>query len=79
MLLAIATKPIDTNTTFTVGADVSRYQRSTVPSKTSSDNGGNKGASGAVTPSGEAVSRPTGPTVRIARGNNVTVVPVGAK
>src|SRR5688572_17959644 len=33
MLLAIANRPVDTSTTFTVGADVSRYQRSTVPPK----------------------------------------------
>ena len=33
MLLAIASRPIDTNTTYTVGADVSRFQRSTVPGK----------------------------------------------
>ena len=31
MLLAIASKPADSNTTYTVGADVSRFQRSTVP------------------------------------------------
>ena len=31
MLLAIANRPIDTNTTFTTGGDVSRFQRRTVP------------------------------------------------
>ena len=31
MLLAIANRPIDTNTTYTVGGDVSRFQRSSVP------------------------------------------------
>src|SRR4051812_47119816 len=34
MLLAIANRPMDTNTTFTTGGDVSRFQRRTVPSKT---------------------------------------------
>src|SRR3954463_12440267 len=33
MLLAISSRPIDSNTTFTVGADVSRFQRSTVPGR----------------------------------------------
>ena len=34
MLLAVANRPIDTDTTFTTGGDVSRFQRRTVPSKT---------------------------------------------
>ena len=33
MLLAVANQPIDTNTTFTTGGDVSRFQRRTVPAK----------------------------------------------
>ena len=33
MLLAIANRPIDTNTTFTTGGDVSRFQRRTVPAR----------------------------------------------
>jgi pilus assembly protein CpaB len=33
MLLAMANRPIDTNTTFTTGGDVSRFQRRTVPAK----------------------------------------------
>jgi pilus assembly protein CpaB len=69
MLLAMANRPIDSNTTFSTGGDVSRFQRRTVPSKASS-----AAASGAGVP-----SMPVGPVVRIARGNNVTVVPVGAR
>jgi pilus assembly protein CpaB len=69
MLLEIASRPIDTNTTTTVGSDVSRYQRSTVPAKTSSD-------AASTTP---APAIPTGPVVRVARGNTVTVSTVGAK
>jgi pilus assembly protein CpaB len=82
MLLAISSQPADTNTTFTVGGDVSRYQRSTVPPKPSQQ----KPASGAAGPGvtvavngGSAEVRPTGPVVRVARGNTITVVPVGAK
>ncbi len=33
MLLAIASRPIDTNPTYTVGSDVSRFQRSSVPGR----------------------------------------------
>ncbi len=81
MLLAISSQPIDTNTTFTVGADVSRYQRSTVPSKPSSGSpsGAPTAAAGAAAGSAGATIITTGPVVRVARGNNITVVPVGAK
>ena len=85
LLLAIANRPSDNNTTFTTGGDVSRFQRRTVPAK--ADNaaqlaqamaGLGKGIGQAMT--GQA-SAPvvTGPVVRVARGNNVTVVPVGAR
>jgi pilus assembly protein CpaB len=75
MLLALANRPIDTNTTFTTGGDVSRFQRRSVPAKlASATSGPAAGAAGAAAPS---VS--VGPVVRIARGNNVTVVPVGAR
>ncbi len=33
MLLAVANRPMDTNTTFTTGGDVSRFQRRTVPAR----------------------------------------------
>ena len=95
MLLAIASKPIDTNTTYTVGADVSRFQRSTVPSRAGRDApadpaksmsealgslaGAMMGRPAQNSQGGEAPAVPTGPVVRIARGNNITVVPVGAK
>lgn len=77
MLLAIASKPADNNPTFTVGADVSRFQRSTVPTKAPNNNGSGQGDGGVEMASGPA--RPSGPVIRVARGNNVTVVPVGAK
>jgi pilus assembly protein CpaB len=78
MLVAIANRPSDSNTTFTVGADVSRYQRSTVPvRRTENNSGGGNAAVPAPVPA--AAPQPTGPVVRVARGNNVTVVPVGAK
>ncbi|HEX8257192.1 MAG TPA: Flp pilus assembly protein CpaB [Allosphingosinicella sp.] len=93
MLLAIATKPVDSGTTYTVGADVSRFERSSVPGKAKPDEkvdavnqmskaiGSLAGAIGGPGPGAAAAPAPapTGPVVRVARGNNVTVVPVGGK
>jgi pilus assembly protein CpaB len=73
MMLAMASQPIDTNTTFTTGGDVSRFQRRTVPARTAAAPAAGQGGASAV------ASMPVGPVVRIARGNNVTVVPVGAR
>jgi pilus assembly protein CpaB len=70
MLLAMANRPIDTNTTFSTGGDVSRFQRRTVPAKT---------ASAAPAAPAAGAGLPAGPVVRVARGNDVTVVPVGAR
>jgi pilus assembly protein CpaB len=70
MLLAVANQPADSNTTFTTGGDVSRFQRRTVPAKPTA---AAPGAAGAGAP-----AMPTGPVVRVARGNDVSVVPVGA-
>ncbi|TMJ11249.1 MAG: Flp pilus assembly protein CpaB [Alphaproteobacteria bacterium] len=94
MLLAISNSPIDSGGTVTVGADVSRFQRATVPPRkksgsSGSDDKGDEAASfgkalGAALRgggSGEANSSaaPAGPVVRVARGNSVTIVPVGGK
>jgi pilus assembly protein CpaB len=68
LLLAVANRPQDTNTTFTTGGDVSRFQRTSVPQRTSQPAGGS--AVAAV---------PAGPVVKVARGNAVTVVSVGAR
>ena len=73
MLLAVANRPIDTNTTYSTGADVSRFQRSTVPARTPT--GPAAGGPGG----GPSMPVSMGPGIRIARGNSVTVVPVGAR
>jgi pilus assembly protein CpaB len=74
MLLQIASQPVDTDPTFVVGGDVSRFQRRTVPAKPPERSGGG-GVSG---PMQVAVAqRPAGPVVRVARGNNITDVSVG--
>jgi pilus assembly protein CpaB len=76
MLLAIANQPIDTHSTYTVGADVSRFQRGSIPGRApqQTDNQG-----GAAAPAAGGETPPIGPVVRIARGNNVTLVPVGVR
>lgn len=73
LLTAWSNRPMDNNTTYTTGGDVSRFQRSTVPSARASAPASNAPAGGA--PAAAVVS---GPVVRIARGNEVSVVPVGA-
>ncbi|MBA3576480.1 MAG: Flp pilus assembly protein CpaB [Sphingomonas sp.] len=87
LLNAWANRPMDSNTTYTTGGDVSRFQRRSVPAK----------AAAPAVQSGDAMtkfanaligrgdsSKPaqapvSGPVVRVSRGNNVTVVPVGAR
>ena len=65
---------------FTVGADVSRFQRRTVPAKAASGFAEPPiGAAAAGQRRAASVARPVGPVVRIARGNIVTEVPVGGK
>jgi Flp pilus assembly protein CpaB len=71
VLAKIAASPVDKGSTFSTGADVSRFQRRSVPSKpvTVSPEGAPMAAGGV----------PVGPVVRVARGTDVTVVPVGGK
>jgi pilus assembly protein CpaB len=76
-LLQIASRPIDVNPTVTVGADVSRFQRSTVPGR--ARDASNNGGSSSAPPARGGVQAPVGPVVRVARGNNVSYVPVGAR
>ena len=67
MLLAVANRPVDTNTTYTTGGDVSRFQRSSVPARpvAQGNNAAPAGQGGQINVNGT----PTGPVVRIARGN----------
>ena len=78
MLLAIANRPADNNTTYVTGGDVSRFQRRSAPARTPTQG---EQASAAIASLGKAIAgeAATGPVVRVARGNNVTVVPVGAR
>jgi pilus assembly protein CpaB len=78
ILLAVASRPVDTDTTFVTGADVSRFQRRTMPRLTGPTPELNA-PGGAPAPSSSNPSVPTGPVVKVARGNNVTVVTVGGR
>jgi pilus assembly protein CpaB len=87
LLLAAANRPLDGATTFSTGGDVSRFQRRTVPARPTdrADDVAQamasfgKGLGQAITGQSGPSSAPSGPVVRVARGNNVTVVPVGAR
>ena len=69
LLLSVANRPQDKNTTYTTGGEVSRFQRSSIPARVQPPTAG-----------GSAVAAvPAGPVVRVARGNAVTEVPVGAR
>lgn len=81
MLLRVASAPQAGNPTYAVGADVSRFQRRTVPGRVQQPSmmPSAPSAGGAPATYPGAAVRPSGPVVRIARGNNVTEVPVGGK
>ncbi len=82
MLLAVASRPIDTDTTFVTGADVSRFQRRSVPKLAPAGQSAPSYNAPAAASGGTAPSRPAGPppiVVRIARGNSVSEVQVGGK
>ncbi|SFR82515.1 Flp pilus assembly protein CpaB [Sphingomonas jatrophae] len=84
MLLEVASRPIDGGGSYATGADVSRFQRSSVPGRSAERSApafagvpmAAPAAPAAVGPDGSAPMIPRGPVVRIARGNNVTVIPV---
>ena len=82
MLLAVANRPLDSNTTFTTGGDVSRFQRRTVPGRPEDRAAAAMKGFGSALGSalaGQPGMPVTGPAVRVARGNTVTVVPVGVR
>jgi pilus assembly protein CpaB len=76
MLLAIASRPVDTDPTFVTGADVSRFQRRSVPraqTSTASSNGGTPTAGASVDPANR------GPVVKVWRSSTPTEVTFGGK
>ncbi len=89
MLLAVANRPADNNTTYVTGGDVSRFQRRSVPARSASSGEQGDAMTKFATAMGRAITgkdpaapeggQVSGPGVRVARGNTVTVVPVGAR
>ncbi len=81
MLAGVSTRPVIGATSVSTGADVSRYQRRTVPGKPAENMAGPMNTVPQTTTSypGGAAPVVQGPTVRVARGNTVTDVPVGGK
>ncbi|WP_299327179.1 Flp pilus assembly protein CpaB [Parasphingopyxis sp.] len=88
MLIEVAQRPVDTDTTYVTGGDVSRFQRRTVPAQSQNNDGPGStaaqmaaamlaAATGNPIPNAQSSTRPEGPSVRVARGNSVTHVPVG--
>ena len=77
MLLAIASRPVDTDPTFVTGADVSRFQRRSVPRAQTNAAPSNGGAA----PSGGASVDPAnrGPVVKVWRSSTPTEVTFGGK
>ena len=80
LLLKIASRPIDTGTTSTTGGEVSRYARSTrgiaIKVPASGLERGGSAPSGSM-PQNNGPVRPSGPTIRVTRGDQVVEVPVG--
>jgi len=76
MLLEVASRPQEGGGTFSTGADVSRFQRSSVPRPVLPPA---PAPAGTVVQGPAAATVPTGPVIRIARGNTITVVPAGGK
>jgi len=75
MLLAVANQPADSNTTFSTGGDVSRFQRRTVPAKQAQPQfadamAGMGKALGQAIGSAAGGSKPVNNGVRVVRGND---------
>lgn len=79
LLKAAMSRPIDKNTTYSTGGDVSRFQRSTPPPQRGNAAAANVAPAPAGAPTGGVTAAPvrTGPVVRVSRGKDVQEVPVG--
>jgi len=78
MIAKAAARPQEGATTFATGADVSRFQRSTVPAKAREV--GPAAVPGTPPAQGyPGASVPRGPVVTIVRGNTETAIPLGGK
>lgn len=76
LLRRAMTRPQDGSTTFVTGGDVSRFQRRTMPAQNNAP-APVTGAPAPVTGGIAAAPVPTGPVVRVTRGQATTIEPVG--
>jgi pilus assembly protein CpaB len=81
MMARLAAQPVTGNNTYAVGADVSRFQRRSVPGKPAEAQTSAPAAPMVTGPAYPGAPPPVaaGPVVRVARGNTVTQVAVGGK
>lgn len=90
MMVQLASQPQVGNSTYATGADVSRFARRSVPGKAPGGVFSAGGPGGMAAPATAPITTPTGPaavaaaaaagpSIRVARGNNITVVPLGGK
>lgn len=79
MMAKVAAMPMSGKSTFVTGGEVSRFQRTTVPGKPAETVAPQVLGGGSAPAGGSIGGTVVGPVVRVARGNNVTVVPVGGK
>ena len=79
LLKAAMARPLDKGTTFVTGGDVSRFQRSSVPSKPAPTTNYASGPSAGGGFSGASAPVYSGPSVRVTRGKDTTDTPVDAK
>jgi pilus assembly protein CpaB len=79
MMTQLASQPQTGNSTFVTGADVSRFARRSVPGKGGDASLGAGQVQPVAVPNTGGTAPAIGPVIRIARGNSVTVVPVGGK
>ncbi|RIV83219.1 Flp pilus assembly protein CpaB [Aurantiacibacter xanthus] len=82
LLRTAVSRPRDNATTYVTGGDVSRFQRSTMPRRAPQGGEGGGTTQGMFSPVGQMVdtvtaAAPRGPTVRVTRGKDTTVEPVG--
>jgi pilus assembly protein CpaB len=78
MLAGARTRPQSGSQGATTGGDVSRYLRRGMPPRGSLPQpAGGGGSAQAGGPAAQVPSVPTGPSVRVVRGDQVTIVPVG--
>ena len=73
MLIELASRPIDGNSTYATGGDVSRFQRSSIPRPVTPPPPP-MGLAAAPSAPGAQAAMPSGPVITIVRGQNVTQV-----